>query len=347
METGRVLLAVIALIPVGLILTYIAGRAGRGIGHEALWEAFLGGAAISFAIIGAGAVLSPLWQALGLFGDAAARHGSLVLYGEMLLRAALPEETGKLLFIWLFALRHPSVRGGADIILAAVAVSLGFAAVENLSYVFGAGDRGRDVALLRAATAVPAHACFGMIMGAFLAAMVRPGLAARQRALCLILAWAGPVVLHTIYNGSALEALLPWTLGQETVGTALQLRWHIVLGIVGLTGVLALAYGMRGSPAATDIRSRETAWLWILLGGGYVLLGGMVSDVMEDVAVDRLDPGRVDAGGRDTLAMNALSGRVTLYGLSAMILPLIIGGSMVLYGTGLLRRGQSRSGPGA
>lgn len=52
-----------------------------------------------------------------------------------------------------------------DGIIYAVMVSMGFAAVENLMYVL---QGGMNVALLRAFTAIPAHATFGIIMGYYM-----------------------------------------------------------------------------------------------------------------------------------------------------------------------------------
>ena len=52
-----------------------------------------------------------------------------------------------------------------DGIVYAVMVSMGFAAVENVMYVL---QGGMDVALVRAFSAVPAHATFGIIMGFFM-----------------------------------------------------------------------------------------------------------------------------------------------------------------------------------
>lgn len=52
-----------------------------------------------------------------------------------------------------------------DGIVYAVMVSMGFAAVENIMYV---SQGGIEVALLRAFTAIPAHATFGIIMGYYM-----------------------------------------------------------------------------------------------------------------------------------------------------------------------------------
>ena len=52
-----------------------------------------------------------------------------------------------------------------DGIVYAVMVSMGFAATENIVYVF---ESGFETALLRAITAIPAHATFGILMGYFM-----------------------------------------------------------------------------------------------------------------------------------------------------------------------------------
>lgn len=51
-----------------------------------------------------------------------------------------------------------------DAVVYAVAISLGFALWENISYVF---QYGLSTAAIRAVTAVPGHACFGVFMGAW------------------------------------------------------------------------------------------------------------------------------------------------------------------------------------
>jgi RsiW-degrading membrane proteinase PrsW (M82 family) len=60
--------------------------------------------------------------------------------------------------------RHPAFNYRFDGIVYAVAVSLGFAAFENIFYVF---SYGLQVAVSRALLAVPAHTAFAVYMGAF------------------------------------------------------------------------------------------------------------------------------------------------------------------------------------
>lgn len=77
--------------------------------------------------------------------------------------AALCEETCKFLFLrttW----RNRAFDFQFDAIVYAVTVSLGFAALENVLYVL---QYGLQTGLLRAVTAVPGHAIFGVFMGYF------------------------------------------------------------------------------------------------------------------------------------------------------------------------------------
>ena len=86
-----------------------------------------------------------------------------------------------------------------DGVVYAVFVSLGFALWENISYV---AMYGLGTAAVRAVTAVPGHACFGVFMGAFYGLAKRYdnfGDEGRSRQ-CRRLAVAVPVVLHGCYD---------------------------------------------------------------------------------------------------------------------------------------------------
>lgn len=86
-----------------------------------------------------------------------------------------------------------------DGIVYAVAVSLGFALWENISYVtlYGFGT-----ALVRAVTAIPGHACFGVFMGIFYGLAKSYdylGEASKTKA-CSTLSVVIPVLLHGCYD---------------------------------------------------------------------------------------------------------------------------------------------------
>ncbi len=78
---------------------------------------------------------------------------------------ALIEEFSKYVVVRYYSQAKNSFNEPFDGIVYAVIVSMGFAMVENLIYVF---QGGLEVALIRAFTAVPAHATFGVLMGYFM-----------------------------------------------------------------------------------------------------------------------------------------------------------------------------------
>lgn len=86
-----------------------------------------------------------------------------------------------------------------DGVIYAVFVSLGFALWENISYVL---HYGLQTAIVRALTAIPGHACFGVFMGVFYGLAKRcerAGNPQRSKAYRL-LAVAVPVILHGVYD---------------------------------------------------------------------------------------------------------------------------------------------------
>ncbi|RKE94766.1 PrsW family intramembrane metalloprotease [Ichthyenterobacterium magnum] len=77
----------------------------------------------------------------------------------------LTEEFSKYIMVRYYAQPNKEFNEPYDGIMYAVMVSMGFAATENIMYVL---DGGAQTALVRAFTAVPAHATFGIIMGYFM-----------------------------------------------------------------------------------------------------------------------------------------------------------------------------------
>lgn len=78
---------------------------------------------------------------------------------------ALIEEFSKYVIVRYYNQPKQAFNEPFDGIIYAVIVSMGFAFIENIFYVF---EGGMNVALIRAFTAIPAHATFGIIMGYFM-----------------------------------------------------------------------------------------------------------------------------------------------------------------------------------
>ena len=78
--------------------------------------------------------------------------------------AAIPEEFFKFIFLYWFIWRNKNLNEYFDGIVYAVFISLGFAFLENILYVF---EGGIGVGIMRAFLSVPGHALYGVIMGYF------------------------------------------------------------------------------------------------------------------------------------------------------------------------------------
>jgi RsiW-degrading membrane proteinase PrsW (M82 family) len=109
--------------------------------------------------------------------------------------AGATEESFKFLMVFLLFWNNRNFNEKFDGIVYAVSVALGFAAIENIYYVFS--DRTLHTGLVRAVTAVPAHAIFGVVMGFYL------GLARfdfRRRSHYLRKAFLIPWLMHGTYD---------------------------------------------------------------------------------------------------------------------------------------------------
>ena len=81
----------------------------------------------------------------------------------------LTEELSKFVLMRFFIYPLDEFNEPMDGIVYAVMVSMGFATVENLMYVFGENNDGSiSTAIGRAFTAVPAHAAFAVLMGSYM-----------------------------------------------------------------------------------------------------------------------------------------------------------------------------------
>ncbi len=109
--------------------------------------------------------------------------------------AGATEEVFKFLMVFILIWRNRNFNEKFDGIVYAVSVSLGFAAVENIFYVFS--NQSMQVGLLRAFTAVPGHTIFGIVMGFYI------GLArfsTNNKGKWLLRAFVVPWLIHGVYD---------------------------------------------------------------------------------------------------------------------------------------------------
>ena len=120
------------------------------------------------------------------------------------LGVAVVEETGKFLALRLATWKNRYFNYTFDGIVYSVFVSLGFALVENILYVV---QYGTGTALLRAITAIPGHASFGVYMGYYygLAKFYEVAGDRKKKQNYLWLGWLSATLLHGFYDFCALS----------------------------------------------------------------------------------------------------------------------------------------------
>lgn len=124
-----------------------------------------------------------------------------VLYDLLLyfIVVAVSEESSKYFLMKRKTWRNPEFDCRFDGIVYAVFTSLGFALWENISYVL---SYGMGTAVIRALTAIPGHACFGVFMGVFYATAKEYDLRGNRKSSSFYrkLAVLVPVLLHGSYD---------------------------------------------------------------------------------------------------------------------------------------------------
>lgn len=110
--------------------------------------------------------------------------------------AAIPEELAKLLMLWLLLRRSKYFDERFDGIVYAACIGMGFAATENIIYLFSNLEQWQSVAVGRAMFAVPGHFFFAVAMGYFYSMVYFGDMNWRKSARIF---WV-PVLLHGTYD---------------------------------------------------------------------------------------------------------------------------------------------------
>ena len=125
--------------------------------------------------------------------------GILGIIFQAFIVAGLTEEFMKRMVVMKTAYRHPAFNEKMDGIIYCAFAALGFAAVENVMYLFSYFQDSPSVALYRAIFSVPGHMLFAVTMGYYLALSKyaeSPGLSRKFYSKSLIY----PVLLHGTFN---------------------------------------------------------------------------------------------------------------------------------------------------
>ena len=192
MNTIFILIA--ALLPAVLLWLYVWKKDEKKEPTKELVKAILWGVAICIPVAFIeqfiSAFLFPGGGPTSLFGTTA----------EAFFVAALPEEAAKLFVLWLILRKNPYYDEHYDGIVYAVCVSLGFAAVENVFYLFAAEDW-MGTAIGRALLAVPGHYAFAVLMGYYYS-LYHFVERSTKNAVSILLV---PVMAHGVYDALALS----------------------------------------------------------------------------------------------------------------------------------------------
>jgi protease PrsW len=255
----RVVVLLAAVVPGLSLLAYGVAITRSSWGNEAIWTAFFMG--------GVGAIAAaPLELALQWLLNVDVLAPWLRAGVTAVLIAAIPEETIKFVVLLGVAERHVDARRRQDIIVLALAVSLGFATLENLFYVAIPKDW-HFVAAARALAAVPGHGINGLAMGALLlAARLHEG----KQIVKIFLALLVPIILHAAYD-------FPLFVLKDAPADG---EWLIVtwLAVLVVSSIIAIGLCRRMLPAAVAADrlsgrdARPDGPAFPLIAGGCVLL---------------------------------------------------------------------------
>lgn len=182
----------IAILPVYLIGLYIYKKDKDKESKKLLIKLFI------FGIISCiPAVILEL--IIGSFFGNQTNMNMVIMFFYVLISIAFIEEICKWFFIYNITYNSHEFDHIYDAIVYCVFLSLGFAAFENIFYIF---DGGFKIAFLRAVSAIPGHACYAVAMGNYL------GLAKmyffennkQSEKRNLVLSIIIPTILHGLYD---------------------------------------------------------------------------------------------------------------------------------------------------
>jgi len=193
-----ILILIVALLPAVLLWLYIWKKDRQKEPTPWLVKAVLWGIAISMpvAILEIG-ILSVL------FGTGGMPSNLFETTAFAFIVAAIPEETFKLFALWVVLCKNPYFDEHFDGIVYAVCVGLGFAAFENVLYLFSY-DEWVSVAIVRSLLAVPGHYAFAILMGYYYSVYHFVNHSPKV-ASCILLV---PILVHGAYDAIAMSGMI-------------------------------------------------------------------------------------------------------------------------------------------
>lgn len=193
---GSILSWIAALLPAILLWIYIWKKDTKKEPTSRLVKATLWGVVICVPLYFVESGISCL-----LFGAEGKPSTLLGTTANAFLVAAIPEEAFKLLALWIVLRKNPYFDEHFDGIVYAVCVALGFAAFENVGYVFSEKG-GMMTAIIRALLAVPGHYANAILMGYYYSIYHFVDHSPKTAVYVLL----APVLAHGIYDSFAMSS---------------------------------------------------------------------------------------------------------------------------------------------
>lgn len=181
-----------ALLPVIILLVYIYFRDRRS--PEPVSQ-LLKGFAFGLVSVPLSLCISIPFGMLGLYVDSPVTVADCVR--TSFFGAAIPEELAKLFMLWLLLRRNRYFDEKMDGIVYAVCVSMGFAALENLIYLFSNSGDYMSVGIMRGLFSIPGHFAFGIAMGYYYSMVKFYPKAPKQNFVMVFLV---PILMHGVYD---------------------------------------------------------------------------------------------------------------------------------------------------
>ena len=192
---NTILILIVALLPAVVLWGYVWKKDPQKEPTEQLVKAVLWGVGVCIPV----AMVEVGIEAM-MFGPEGKPSTLIDTTAVAFFVAALPEEAFKLLALWLVLRKNPYFDEHFDGIVYAVSVGLGFAAFENILYVFNE-EEWMSVAITRALLAVPGHYAFAVLMGYYYSLYHFTDRSPRVAVSILLV----PVVAHGIYDTIAMS----------------------------------------------------------------------------------------------------------------------------------------------
>ena len=213
----------LAILPVLILLyyTYQQDKLQREPVKNLVKAFFYGGASVFASLL-----ISVPFMNMGLFPQEI--HSLSDAFRCAFFGAAIPEETAKLVLLWLFLRGCKDFDERMDGIVYAACIGLGFAAFENIEYLFAAGSQWITVGISRSLTAIPAHFGFAVVMGYYFSLhrfdrYRAPGAGIKM--------WLYPVIGHGVYDWIAMtQEVSPQLSGVIAIAILLLCFWLLKWG---------------------------------------------------------------------------------------------------------------------